>query len=287
MKHEYYKIILALATLLGTNIMVNASEADGVTNHEAVVKKSGGSTQSHANLAEQATNPLSPMIQIQLQNYFIFDTIDGGYSNQIIVQPVIPIKAMGIMPRAIFRPTLPIVSSPDMDNGVKGTTGTGDLAGVYMWAMDKKWGTMGLGLAGAAPLASNHLLGARKWTVGPAFFFMNTQTPKLQWGALVFNTFSVGGGGASEVNSFSMQLIFNYHFGEGWYAGWGDQAITFDWQNNDAVYFPLSARLGKVFSIGKQKINMNGEFIFNVGDRTPGRDEWGFKLTVTPLFPES
>lgn len=288
MKNKPFTLTIMLAILLGSNFQACAGEADGHTSHEAVAKKDGGSTQSHADLAAQATNPMAPMVQFQMQNYFIFDSIDaGGYANQIIIQPVIPIKAMGILPRAIFRPTIPIITTPNIDNGPSGTTGIGDVSGVYVWALDQKWGTLGVGLSGAAPLASDPLLGARKWTVGPAFFAMYTKIPKVQIGALVYNNFSVGGSGPNDVNSMAVQLIFNYHFGKGWYAGWGDQAISFDWENGGAVYFPLSARLGKVFSIGKQKINMNGEFIYNVGDRTPGKDEWGFKLTVTPLFPES
>lgn len=176
--------------------------------------------------------------------------------------------ATGILPRAIFRPTLSIISTSDMDDGTKGRTGTGDLAEVYVWALDKKWGTLGLGLAGAAPLASDSSLGDRKWTVGPALYFLNTQIPKVQWGALIFNTFSVGGEGTNDVNSLSVQLVFNYHLGKGWYTGWGDQAMEFDWEDGGAVYFPLSARLGKVITIGTQDIDVNGQFIYNVGDRT-------------------
>lgn len=107
----------------------------------------------------------------------------------------------------------------------------------------------------------------------------------MQWGALIFNTFSVGGEGVGDVNSLSVQLVFNYHLGKGWYTGWGDQALEFDWEDGGAVYFPLSARLGKVITIGTQDIDVNGQFIYNVGDRTAGLDEWGFRLTVTPLFP--
>ncbi len=241
---------------------------------------------SHADLAKQATNPLAPLIQFQVQNYFIFDSIDSNdYANQFIVQPVIPISATSMLPRAIFRPTIPIVTSPDVIGGPSGTTGLGDISGVYVFAFDQDWGSFGVGPAGAIPSATDLRVGARKWTLGPALFGMYTKIPKVQIGGLAFNTWAVGGGGPNDVNSLSIQPIFNYHFGEGWYTGWGDQAISFNWVNG-TNYIPLSTRLGKVFSIGEQKVNMNGQMIYNVGDHVSGKDQWGFKLTVTLLFPE-
>jgi hypothetical protein len=94
------------------------------------------------------------------------------------------------------------------------------------------------------------------------------------------------GPGTSAVNELSIQPIFNYHFGEGWYAGWGDQPIEVDWEKGNAVYAPLSFRLGKVFAIARQHVNSNIQFIYNVGDDIPGKDQWGLKFTVTLLFPE-
>lgn len=138
MKNKAFTFTLILAILLGSNFSVSAGETDAAAGHEAVAEKTGRSTQSHSELAKKATDPLASLIQIQLQNYFKFDSIDGGNGNEITVQPVIPIKAMGILPRAIFRPTLSIISTPDMDDGTKGKTGTGDLEGVYVWALDKK-----------------------------------------------------------------------------------------------------------------------------------------------------
>ena len=47
----------------------------------------------HADLAGQATNPVAPLIQLQLQNNMIGESNAGdGYSNAFVVQPVIPWK---------------------------------------------------------------------------------------------------------------------------------------------------------------------------------------------------
>jgi len=260
-----------------------------------------GNTPPHSDLAEQATNPLAPLIQLRFQNYFIADTMDdngidsSGYANQLDVQVVIPIPRISFIPRAIFRPTIPVVTTSDLDSGSvsvrDGKTGLGDIDWVYIFALDQKWGVLGTGPAGALPTATDDSLGAKKWTLGPSVFGLYTGIPHFQMGALVFNTWSVGGPGndnptGDTVNELSIQPLFNYHFGQGWFVGWGDQAITVDWENDNDVYAPLSIRLGKVFGIGSQKFATDLQGIYNVGDDIPGKDQWGFKLTVTLLFPE-
>jgi hypothetical protein len=64
-----------------------------------------------------------------------------------------------------------VVTTADIDYGPDSKTGLGDVSGVYVFAFDQDWGTFGLGAAGAVPLASDPLLGARKWTIGPAVDF--------------------------------------------------------------------------------------------------------------------
>jgi hypothetical protein len=246
------------------------------------------SSHSHAGLAAQATNPVAPLVQFRVQNYFIFENIGtpDPYANQFDIQPIIPIPKMGFIPRAIFRPTIPVVTTPDVPGGPSGTTGLGDIPYVYLFVLDQKWGVLGAGPAGAFPTATDVRVGAKKWTLGPSVFAMYTAIPHIQIGALVFNTWSVGGPGANDVNSFSFQPVFNYHFGDGWYTGWGDQPFTVDWENGNALYAPLSFRLGKVYAIARQHMESNVQFIYNVGDDIPGKDQWGLKFTVTLLFPE-
>jgi hypothetical protein len=271
----------ALTALLGANLATGADESDAAT-----TKPVNHAAGDHGNLAEQATNPVAPLIQLQLQNYFIFDSMEAdGYANQLIVQPVVPIPAMGSLPRAIWRPTIPVVSSPDINSGPDGTTGLGDIASIYMFNFDQDWGIIGVGPSMVFPTATDSRLGAQKWTAGPAVFAMYTGIPKVQLGALLFNNWSFAGSGANDVNKLSLQVVANFHFADGWYAGWGDTALNYNWETNKA-YVPLSARLGKVGKIGNQPVNIFGQVAYNVGDEEPGKDQWGFKLNVTLLFPE-
>lgn len=279
--------VLTLSGFLSFGSGVSAQDApdDAVTTEPAAA--SGG---SHSDLAKQATNPGAPLIQLQLQNLFIPSTHGlDGYANQFIVQPVIPFSKQDWMPdflpRSILRPTIPIVTSADIDGGPDGTTGLGDTSFVYVFANDLDWGILGLGPAGLIPTSTDLRLGSRHWGLGPAIFGMYTKIPNVQVGALVSNTFGVGGSGPGDLNSMSIQLIANYHWGDGYYAGWGDQPLAFNWEN-DGFYVPLSARIGKVGHIGNQPVNIFIQGHKNVGDQLTGQSEWGIKLNVTLLFPE-
>jgi hypothetical protein len=291
-------IILALIAGMSSAHLAQADTSDSAG---AQTGSPSGKAQSHSDLAAQATNPLAPLIQLRFQNYFIADTMDdngvdsSGYANQFDVQGVIPVPKLGFIPRAVFRPTIPVVTTSDLDSGPvsvrDGKTGLGDIDWVYIFAFDQKWGVLGTGPSGAFPTATDDSLGAKKWTLGPSVFGMYTGIPHFQMGALVFNTWSVGGPGndnpaGDKVNELSIQPLFNYHFGDGWYVGWGDQAISVDWENDNDIYAPLSVRLGKVFGIGSQKFESNLQGIYNVGDDIPGKDQYGFKFTVSLLFPE-
>lgn len=57
--------IITIIGLLGTNSIYAADE--------------------HGDLAKQATNPMAPLIQFQVQNHFVFESMEeDGYANQLI-----------------------------------------------------------------------------------------------------------------------------------------------------------------------------------------------------------
>jgi len=292
---------IALSVLCSALFVSGANAADKVSADEAKapVEKQGTNTTSAAEaplekkpadggatLAEKATNPLASMIQMRIQNFFIFDSMmASGQANRFDIQPVIPIKSFGGLPRVIFRPTIPIITTPDIDGGPDGTTGLGDLDYVAAFAFDKPWGSLGIGPAGAMPTSTDLRVGARKWTLGPALLGLYKKIPHTQLGALVFNTWDVGGSGPGHVNELNIELIALKHWGKGWYAGWGDESFIFDWEH-DTNYLPISGRVGKLVSLGKQNMLLEGQLIYNVGDEVAGQEQWGFKLTLSFLFPE-
>jgi hypothetical protein len=241
---------------------------------------------SHGDLAKQATNPAAPLMLLQLQNSFIPEShAADGYANQFIIQPVIPVKKLGWLPRTIWRPTIPIVTTPDLDAGIDGTTGLGDITIVGVAALDYDWGELIVGAAATLPTATDDRLGAGQWQLGPAAgAIFSKLVPNTQLGVFAYQEWGLGGPGDQYTSQLSFQPVLVYHFEDGWYTGLGDDLWTFNWETN-GNYIPLSWRVGKVFAIGDQKVNMFVSGFYNVGDDVPGKGAWGFKLSFSLLFP--
>lgn len=242
-------------------------------------------------LASQATNPASPLVQFQLQNIWLPENNDSrsnDSANQFIVQPVIPVSAMGWFPRSVWRPTIPILNTPDLEFGsvqIAGTSGLGDISLIGGPVIDYDWGMIVVGPAIVFPSATDERLGERQWQLGPLVGPIATKViPHMQFGALVWNQWGLGGVGDGDLNQMTVQPILNYHFSEGWYTGVGDYAYTFNWETDDN-YLPVSAKVGRVFAMGQQHVNVFFTPFYNVGDDIPGSGKWGFKLSFTLLLP--
>jgi len=80
---------MALGSALGSALGIALGLAALLLVPQAVAQESQQSSQS--NLANQATNPVAPLIQLQLQNVFQPNT-ENANGNQFIIQPVIPVK---------------------------------------------------------------------------------------------------------------------------------------------------------------------------------------------------
>jgi hypothetical protein len=256
-----------------------------------------GTGHQHESLAEAATNPVAPMIQLQFQNVSNFNTAPGGgYSNVFIVQPVIPFS---IGEQAfISRITFPLLATTgDLPSAVGGRDyGTGDLVGLTFATKtfhDKTWGGFGgVGLALTFPTASSDFLGEGKYQAGPGFIYINTATKRVQWGFLAYQQWSYGSssgnGSRPGVSKLFWSPIVNYHFDHGWYVSFqGDQLWTVDWNDNGQWALPVAFRVGRVFPVfGKQNANVFFQPFYNVTHSDSGGAEWGFKLSFTFLFPE-
>jgi len=244
------------------------------------------SAASQGDLAKQATDPSAPLALLQFQNVFIPEShAADGYANTFIVQPVIPIPKQGWFPRSVWRPTIPLVTTPDLDAGIDGTTGLGDITIVGGPALDYDWGTIIVGGATTLPTATDERLGARQWQLGPAVGVIASKVvPETIFGVFGYQEWGLGGPGDQYTSQLSFQPIFVRHFDGGWYTGLGDDLWTFNWETNHH-YIPLSWRVGKVFSIGDQKVNAFVSSFYNVGDDVPGKGEWGIKLSFSLLFP--
>ncbi|MCD6392015.1 MAG: hypothetical protein J7M40_00765 [Planctomycetes bacterium] len=242
-------------------------------------------------LLEKATDPTSILTQLQFQNIFVPNTYDAdGYSNQTILQPVLPIPTgWDLFPMQILRPTLPLhVHSADPDGPVEETSGLGDLLVIDLFLPKRaEWGTWGIGPVAIFPTASDDRLGQGKWQLGPAAVVLYSGIKNWQFGGLVQNPISIAGDSdRNAVSTLLVQPIATRHFKDGWYAGWGEIPFSYEWLNGD-YNIPLNMRLGRVTKLGNAPVNMFIEPFYTPSSfQREGQSEWGIKFNLTFLFPK-
>ena len=202
-------------------------------------------------LAAKATNPIGDLVQVQLQYQYSPEVYDlDGDSSAGIVQPVIPFDLpWESVPKLITRTTIPYVSTPDLP-GSGSVDGLGDtvLLAFALPELGTGGHMLGIGPALGIPTATKDETGTDAWSLGPATVYINLQTKKLMWGALVYGLWDVAGDGdRDEVSQINVQPIFNKYFDGGWYLGLQDIPWTYNDETGD-WFLPIGPRLGKLRS---------------------------------------
>jgi hypothetical protein len=273
----------------------------GSTSTGAIKSKPPTSHPPSHNLASQATNPAAPLVQLQLQNVFIPESDNSsGYANQFIIQPVLPFHLSddGYFPNLISRWTLPVVSTANPVGPLGSVTELGDLTALFVPAHAQKvsdtfgfeWGPVGTVVA---PTATSKRTGSGKWSLGAGALLIGGKKlangDSIQFGAYGYNVWDVAGSSSrADVNELFFGPVVVYHFAKflnqkGWYAAWTDELMSFNWEVDDVSSIPVGARLGRVFSIGKQPVN-----VFLQADKHVARRgteaNWDIKFNMTFLF---
>jgi hypothetical protein len=253
---------------------------------------------SDEELVKQTQNPVADLISVPLQNNFNFDT---GSKNRTVwvgnIQPVIPIK-IGDDWNLITRTIVPIINQPSLFPGMSSATGLGDINPTFFFSPAKPGELIwGVGPTFTLPTATDNLLGASKWSMGPAAVALTMQGPWV-FGALANNQWSVGGWGDRHVNQMLIQPFVNYNLPDHWYLV-SAPIITADWaapKAGDEWTVPLGGGFGKLFRLGdvlrleghpiaKLPINTQLQAFGNVAKAEFG-SEWQLRFQVQLLFPK-
>jgi hypothetical protein len=242
----------------------------------------------HGNLAEAATNPISNLIQVQLQDQVGFNNYESSSSSNVfIVQPVIPFKLpWKKVPLLITRTTATYVTTQKL-RGSGRHDGFGDILNLSLFLpkLKTKGVMVGVGPAISFPVASSDYTGSDKWSAGPAAIYFNLQKKGLQWGVLSWYLSSFAGSSRRDhVSKLSFQPVLVKHFAKGWYLGSPDVPGTYNFRTSKWTY-PIGPRLGRVFKIGKQPINLFGETWYSPLNDGPTA-KWSAKISLTLLFPK-
>ncbi len=278
-------VLTAVLAFAGSNVFAKEEATDEDFPYEESIDYDGDGDVDEGDLARAAQNPVGDLISLPFQNNMNFDVGPAERTQNVLnIQPVWPIS-MGKKWNLITRTILPVISQPAP--GSDRTNGLGDLS-FTGFLSPKKPGKViwGAGPVIVFPTATDEVLGAEKWSLGPSFVALNMKGP---WGlgALASNVWSVAGEDErADVNFFLAQYFVNYNYPSGWYLT-SAPIVTANWEADSGNQWtvPFGGGIGKVFAIGRQPININTQVFYNVEKPTFGA-EWQWRWQIQLLFPK-
>ena len=234
-------------------------------------------------LAQQEQNPLTRFYTLRFEDNAQFGF---GPDNEILnffrIQPLIPFE-LNENWSLITRAVIPIVHQPWPES----TDGLSDVA-LTMFLTPARAGKFiwGVGPALVLPTATDEMIGTEKWSAGPAVAGIYMSGPWVV-GAVIQNVWSFAGDdGRQDVNAMTLRPIINYNLPNGWYLT-SSPSIAANWKadSDNRWFVPLGGGVGKIFTVGGQRMSATLESYYHVVSPEIGPD-WQLRLQFSLLYPE-
>jgi len=244
--------------------------------------------EDNSNLAKKVQNPIANLISVPFQNNTNFGIGEFNRTQNILnIQPVVP-SSLGNW-TLINRTIVPIISQPDVTQPTGNEFGLGDITYEGFFTPSSKTNVeWGVGPVVILPTATSEPLGQGKWSAGPGAI-ISVSAGKFVLGAVAYNVWSFAGDSQrANVNQGFVQYFINYNLANAWYLT-SVPAITVNWEATEGNQWvvPFGGGVGKVFAIGKQKINGSVQAFYNViKPETLDGPDWTLRLQLALLFPQ-
>jgi hypothetical protein len=243
-------------------------------------------------IARELANPANPMSSIG--NNLEYKSYKGdlpGAGNQesltYLLQPSFPFD-LGEGRTFALRPAIPVFIQQPVYDAASGKftdeSGLGDISFDSFLGRTRPsgWITM-YGVFGVLPTASEDTLGKDQWMLGPELVIGKVN----EWGVLatlISHSWDVAGEDDFNTSLTSIQYIYTFNLGSGYQLASGP-AITYDWEaeSDQAWTVPLGVGLAKTVILGKLPIKMQLQGFYNVEAPDAFAQDWGAKLSITPV----
>jgi len=238
-------------------------------------------------MAKKLSNPVANLISVPLQ--FNHDSDIGaakGTRSFINVQPVIPVsinKDWNLISRTI----VPLIDQKNIAGASGGQSGLGDV--VQNVFFSPKAPTAGGLIWGAGPVfllptATDDLLGAKKWGLGPTGLVLKQNGP-WTYGALGNHIWSVAGDRQrADISVSFVQPFLSYATKAGTSFGLNTES-TYDWKS-EQWSVPINMSVSQILKFGDQLVQVGAGARYWADAPAGGPGGWGYRMTLTFLFPK-
>ena len=238
-------------------------------------------------LAQQLSNPVAALVSVPLQ--FNYDRGIGpsgdGERYQLNIQPVVPFTLTPEL-NLISRTIIPMIHQKDVVPGRGSQSGLGDVVqSLFLSPAKPTPGGLiyGVGPAFLLPTATDSLLGAEQWAMGPTGVALRQQGP---WtvGVLANHLWSVAGDNdRASVNASLVQPFVTYVTPKRTTFAINTES-TYDW-NRSQWTVPVNFNVLQLLKVGGQllQVGVGARYWAEGSDFAP--EGLGVRFTTTLLFP--
>ena len=244
--------------------------------------------ESNEELAKKLSNPIASLISVPFQ--FNYDSDigpnDKGDRYLLNIQPVIPIS-MNDDWNIISRTILPVVKQDDIYPGAGSQSGLGDVVQSLFFSpkqpAESGW-IWGAGPVFLLPTATDDLLGADKWGIGPTAVVLKQNGP-WTYGALANHIWSVAGDSdRQDIRTTFLQPFLSYTTKTATTFAVNTES-TYDWKSKQSAV-PLNAVATQVLKFGNQLVSVGCGVRYWADSTDGGPEGFGVRLLFTLLFPK-
>jgi hypothetical protein len=239
-----------------------------------------------ADLARKLANPVADLISVPIQSNLDFGVGPGdGTIWRTNIQPVIP---FGISDdwNLISRTILTVIDQEGLapSGDTLNAFGLGDITQSFFFSPKESSPIWGIGPAFLFPSATNDLLGAEKWGIGPTAVILKQEGP-WTYGALANHLWDFAGDDSrSAINATFFQPFVSYITRTKTTVTLNTET-TYDW-HNDQWIVPVNLIVSQLFKFGDQPAQVFAGIRYYAEKPNVG-PEWGLRLGITFLFPKS
>jgi hypothetical protein len=239
-------------------------------------------------LAKKLANPIAALISVPFQANYDTDIgpAEDGDRFYVNVQPVVPIT-LNEQWNVISRTILPLVTQDEIYPGAGDQSGLGDTVQSLFFSPKAPTAAgwiWGVGPAFLLPTASDELLGAEQWGIGPTAVVLKQQGP-WTYGALANHIESVAGDDdRADVSATFLQPFLSHTSPTGRTYAINSES-TYDWEGEEWSV-PVNLVATQLLKVGNQRVQVGAGVRYWLDSPDSGAEGLGFRLVVTLLFPK-